>query len=107
MISVVVVHFEAQKIIVDSESFTDMLFYDAFKIVKLLANRLMPVHSPLYGFNGEAIVPKGIITLPMTLGTMPKHLNLMIDFMVIKVPSVYKMVLGRLYMRMEKVVLST
>lgn len=40
---------------------------------------------------------EGIITLPMTLGTNPRHLNLKIDFIVVKVLSAYNMILGRPY----------
>lgn len=43
----------------------------------------------------------------MTLGITPEHLNLMIDFLVIKVPLVYNMILGHLYMKIVRVVLST
>lgn len=39
----------------------------------------------------------------MTLETAPKHLNLMIDFVVVKVPSMYNIILGQI----AKVVLST
>lgn len=43
----------------------------------------------------------------MILKTFPRHLNLMIDFMVMKVASIYSMILARPFMRMAKVVLST
>lgn len=72
--------------------------------MKLLADRLMPMQSPLFGFNGEAVVLEGITTLPMTLGTNPRHLILMIDFMVVKVPSTYNMILGRSTMRMTEAI---
>lgn len=66
----------------------------------------MPIQSLLYGFNKEAVVPKGVITLSIMLGTPPRYLNLVLDFMVLKVPSAYNMILGSLCMRMAKVVLS-
>lgn len=75
--------------------------------MKLLVDRVMPIQSPLYSFNGEVIMPKGVITLHVTLGMTPKHLNLIIDFMVFKVSSAYNMMFSRPCMRMEKAILST
>lgn len=43
----------------------------------------------------------------MTLGIARRYLNLMVDFMVVKVPSSYNMILGRILMRTKKVVLLT
>lgn len=52
-------------------------------------------------------MPIRVITLPMTLGTSSGHLNLMIDFIVVKFPLTYNMILGRPCMRMVRAVLST
>lgn len=73
--------------------------------MKLLVHKLIPVWSPLYGFNGETIIPKGIITPPKMLGTSSCHINLMI--IVVKVLSTYNMFLGRPNMKMAKVIHST
>lgn len=107
VISIVVANFEMKKIMIDSGNSIDILFYDVFKRIKLLDNRLKPAQSYLYGFIGEAVVPKGVITLSIMLGISPYHLNLMIDFIVVKVPSEYNMSLGRQFMRIAKEVLST
>lgn len=74
--------------------------------MKLPNDKLMPVQSPLYGFNGEIVVHERIIILPMMLGTPLCHLNPMFNFMVVKVPFAYNMILGRQCMRMTNVVLS-
>lgn len=66
----------------------------------------MPIQKPFYGFNSEAVVSEGVITLLMILGTSPRHLNLMTDFMVVRVPFVHNMILGRPCMRITKAVLS-
>lgn len=85
VILVMVANFEVKKIMIDNSHLIDILFYDGFKRMKLPANRLKPiVQSLLYGFNGDAIVPKKIITLVITLGTSPHHLNLMVNFIVVK-----------------------
>lgn len=43
MISVMEANFEVQKIMIDSDSFVDILFYDTFQRIKLLVDRLMPM----------------------------------------------------------------
>lgn len=92
---------------IGSGSSIDKLFYNAFQWMKLPTYRLMLVQSPLYSFNGEVVVFEGIITLPVTLGIAFRYLNLMIDFIVVKVPLAYNMILCRPCIRMAKVVLST
>lgn len=57
--------------------------------MKLQIDRLTLMKSTLYGFNGEVVVLEGIITLLIILGIFPRHFNLIIDFMVVKVPSAY------------------
>lgn len=53
-------------------------------------------------------MPEGeVITLPINLGTTPKHLNLMVDFFVVKIPSTYNMILGHPCIKMAKTALST
>lgn len=49
----------------------------------------------------------GVISFLITLGTSPSHLNLIIDFLVIKVPAGYNVILRRPCMRMAKAVMST
>lgn len=66
----------------------------------------MLVPCLLYGFNGEDVMPKGVITLPTNLGIAPRHFNLMIDLMVVKVPSTCNMILSHPYIKMARVVLS-
>lgn len=75
--------------------------------MKLITNILMPIQSLYYGFNGEAVLPKRIITLPLMLGTPPHHLNLMIDFIVVKVSFSHNMIMDRPCIRMTKVVVSS
>lgn len=95
VISIVVANFDAKKIIIDNDNLTDILVYDAFKRKKLPPNMLKSVQSPLCGFNGEVVIPEGIITLTMTLGIAPHHFNLMINLMLVKVPPAYNMILGK------------
>lgn len=52
-------------------------------------------------------MPEGTITLPMMLGTPRHHLNLIINFMAVRVCSLYNIILGKPCMIMVKAILST
>ena len=50
---------------------------------------------PLVGFENEKVKVQGVVSLPFTLGEKPKTTTTMVDFMVVKVPSAYNVLLGR------------
>lgn len=75
--------------------------------MKLPIDILKPVQNPSYDLNRKAVVPKGSITLTMILGRAPRHLNLVVNFILVKVPFVYNMILSKPFIRMARVVLST
>lgn len=51
-------------------------------------------------------MPIGVIKLLVTLWTAPRLFNLMINFLVVKVPSTYNVILGRPFIRMVMAILS-
>ncbi|KAK3017843.1 hypothetical protein RJ639_003353 [Escallonia herrerae] len=63
--------------------------------------------SPLYGFSNHSVAVEGIITLPVTIRTPPTQANLMLDFVVVKVPSAYNAILGRPALNQVQAVVST
>ena len=81
---------------VDNESSADILYYDTFIRMSLSVAQLRPISAPLVGFIGTSVPVEGAITLPITVGTEPYQKNLRQTFLVIKVPSAYNAILGRL-----------
>ncbi|KAK2997729.1 hypothetical protein RJ639_025983 [Escallonia herrerae] len=63
--------------------------------------------SPLYGFSNHSVAVEGIIALPVVIGTPPTQANLMLDFMVVKVPSAYNAILGLPALNQLQAVVST
>ena len=53
--------------------------------------------SPLVGFAGQVSWPLGLITLPITLCDYRGHVSrtVITDFMIVRAPSPYKIILGR------------
>jgi hypothetical protein len=52
-------------------------------------------HTPLIGFSGELVVPKGVISLFTTFGTPPRHRTVPVSFMVVEAESPYNVIIGR------------
>ncbi|KAK3000374.1 hypothetical protein RJ639_020438 [Escallonia herrerae] len=63
--------------------------------------------TPLYEFSNHPVTVKGIIALPVTIGTPQTQANFMLDFVVVKVPSTYNAILGRPSLNQLQAVVST
>ena len=72
----------------------------------LKVSDLKPSLNPVYWFTGDSVTPKGVISLPMTVGDYPKQSYVMTDFLVIDQPSAFNPVLGRLSLRALKTITS-
>jgi len=84
-----------RRIMIDSGSSTDVLFYDAFSRMSLPSNQLRPVHTPLVGFTKDFVGVEGEITLSVMAGSPPRQSTVMMTFTVVKLPSPYNIILGR------------
>ena len=62
--------------------------------------------SPLYRFIGDSVIPEGTIKLAITLEEPPRTTTVMIDFLVVKCPSVFNGVQGRSILKALKAVMS-
>lgn len=61
--------------------------------------------TPLLDFVNQSLWPEGTITLPATFGDLPREK--LVDFLVIKAPSPYKSIVGRLAIRQLRAIFST
>ena len=72
VISLNIANYDVHRILVDNESFIDVLYYDAFFKMSISDNHLGPMSSPLVGFTGDTVLVEGMITLAVTAGQYPK-----------------------------------
>ncbi|KAK3004199.1 hypothetical protein RJ639_018605 [Escallonia herrerae] len=100
-------NFEVKRVSVDNGSSVEIMFYDAFKKMNILTDRLQKIDSPLYGFSNHSVSVEGIIALSVAIKTPPTQANLMLDFVVMKVPSAYNAILGRPALNQLQDVVST
>ncbi|GAV71419.1 hypothetical protein CFOL_v3_14913, partial [Cephalotus follicularis] len=63
--------FTMKRILVDSGSSTNILYKHAFNQLRIPADQLRPVKTPLVGFAGEMVHPLGSIDLSVVAGTVP------------------------------------
>ncbi|KAL0329161.1 UNVERIFIED_CONTAM: hypothetical protein Sradi_4902800 [Sesamum radiatum] len=107
VISATLANFLVKKVLVDSGSSTDIIFYNAFVQLGIDNAQLRKVNTLLTGCSGEMIEPLGEVMLPLSLGSLPKRSTKMVKFIVIKAPSAYNIILGRPSLNLFRAIAST
>ncbi|KAK4404284.1 hypothetical protein Sango_0797000 [Sesamum angolense] len=68
---------------------------------------LKAVATSLYSFAKEVVHPRGMISLPLTLGTAPLQKTCLLKFLVVDIPSAYYVILGRPTLNVFRAIIST
>ncbi|KAK2996844.1 hypothetical protein RJ639_025975 [Escallonia herrerae] len=63
--------------------------------------------STVVWISNHPVATEGIIALPVAIGTPPTQANLMLDFVVVKIPSAYNAILGRPALNRLQAIVST
>ncbi|RWW37246.1 hypothetical protein BHE74_00057674 [Ensete ventricosum] len=92
---------------IDTGSSADILYFDAFQRFGLTDRDLAPLTATLTGFTGDSVSPLGTTMIPVTFEGEPKSKTLMVSFMVLKLPSAYNAIIGRLTLNRLRAVVST
>ncbi|GAV65342.1 hypothetical protein CFOL_v3_08857, partial [Cephalotus follicularis] len=95
VVTLLVELFTMKRILLDSGSSADILYKHAFDQLKIPADQLKPVKTPLVGFTGETIHPLGSINLSVVAGTAPRQTQVEMTFLVVDTPSPYNAIIGR------------
>ncbi|XP_052172161.1 uncharacterized protein LOC127788085 [Diospyros lotus] len=85
---------EVQKIMVDTGSLINVMYRGCFDQMGLGPDQLIASPEPLYGFTGNAVIPKGCIKLSLTVGESSLQATAKADFLIINSPSIYNVVMG-------------
>ncbi|KAL0455085.1 UNVERIFIED_CONTAM: hypothetical protein Slati_0847700 [Sesamum latifolium] len=83
VITTLLANYEIERIFIDSGSSADILFGEAYDQMQLGDTPLEAVDTSLYGFAGEVVHPRGMISLPLTLGTFPHRKTCLLKFLVV------------------------
>ncbi|KAL0367051.1 UNVERIFIED_CONTAM: hypothetical protein Sradi_3595200 [Sesamum radiatum] len=100
-------NYEVGRIFIDSRSSADILFGEAYDQMQLGDIPLKKVNTSLYWFAGEVVHPRGMIPLPLTLGTGTTRKTCMLKFFMVDIPSAYNVILGRPILNAFQLVIST
>ncbi|KAJ0967918.1 hypothetical protein J5N97_024835 [Dioscorea zingiberensis] len=107
VIAIKVSSFQMKRVLIDSGSSVDILFWSAFERMRYDADDLLPVKSSLVGFSGGVIQPEGMISLPVTVGNSPRSSTVTTKFLVVRCASSCNVILGRPTLNSMKAIIST
>ncbi|KAL0313365.1 UNVERIFIED_CONTAM: Transposon Ty3-I Gag-Pol polyprotein [Sesamum radiatum] len=107
VITALLANYEIECVFIDSGSSADILFGEEYDQMQLGDVPLEAVDTSLYGFTGEVIHPRGIISLLLTLGTFPFRKTCLLKFLVVDIPSAYNVILRRPTLNAFRALIST
>ena len=90
--------------LVDNGSAVDILYLNTYNRMGL--SDLRPVMTPLYGFIGDSLMPRGNISLPVTTGEHPRVSIVIANFLVVDCPSAYNAIIGQPTLKVLKAITS-
>ncbi|XP_031096983.1 uncharacterized protein LOC116001234 [Ipomoea triloba] len=85
---------DVQRVMVDMGSSVNVMYLDVFRKLQLDRSELTPVRTPLSGFTGAMIHPEGVIRVPVEVGTAPRVLRAVMEFVVVDLACVQPVILG-------------
>ena len=91
------------RMLIDPEISSEIMYAELFDKLGLRQSNLKLTSAPLFGFSGQAMHPRGIITSQDDAG--PVHLD--VEFLVVDVPSPYNAIMGRTWIHRIRAVPST
>ncbi|RWW38429.1 hypothetical protein BHE74_00056346 [Ensete ventricosum] len=107
VISAQISNARVKRVMVDTRSYADILYFSAFQKLGLTDKDLLPVITTLTGFTGDSVSPAGTAVLPVTVGEEPRSKTLLVSFIVVALPSVYNAIIGRPTLNKLRAVVST
>ncbi|KAJ4818482.1 Pol-polyprotein [Rhynchospora pubera] len=96
-----------KRILVDTGSSADVMYFDALKRMGLGKYPLQPMTTSLVGFTGDKLKPLGTVDLDVSFGDAPRTVVSSIRFIVVDAPSAYNVILGRTSLNSIGAVVST
>ncbi|XP_027166116.1 uncharacterized protein LOC113766089 [Coffea eugenioides] len=75
--------------------------------LKLIKEQLIPVRTPLVGFEEHVVHPEGMVTLTVTVGHHPCCRTILVNFVMVKAGSPYNLIMGRPTLNVFRAVYST
>ena len=71
VVSIRVEDYNMHRLLIDNGSSTDILYYSAFQQMGIDRERLISMNASLVGFRGIRVLPLGVVTLFLVVGSYP------------------------------------
>ncbi|XP_076952285.1 uncharacterized protein LOC143625956 [Bidens hawaiensis] len=89
-------HYRSQYVFFDTGSTSDIMYEQCFEqLDDEDKERLQPIHAPVYGFGGEIMHMRGVITFLVTLSDGVRSRTEEVEFLVLPATSKHDIILGR------------
>ncbi|XP_030940173.1 uncharacterized protein LOC115965120 [Quercus lobata] len=95
--------YDVKRVLVDQGSEVEIMYPDLYKGLNLKLEDLTSYDSPLVGFDGKVVIPKGQIRLPVQAGSEVVE----VDFIMVDTYSPYTAIVARPWLPALRVVSST
>ncbi|XP_075659840.1 uncharacterized protein LOC142629682 [Castanea sativa] len=95
--------YDVRRVLVDDESGVELMYPDLFNGLKLREEDLEKYDSPLVGFDGKQVIPRGMIKLPVQV----EGSEVQVNFIVVMAYSPYTAILARPWLHAMEAVSST
>ena len=82
------------RLLVDDGSTIDIIYLEEYKRMGLIESELCPSTSPLYGFKGDHVIPRGTVKLAVIGGEHPRVLTVVTEFLVVNCPLAVNGIIG-------------
>ena len=94
MVSIKMINAQVKRVMIDIDSSTNILYFDVFQKLGLLANDISPMVPSLMGFMSDSICLLGTTSLHIIFGEEPCSKIVMTKFIVIDILSAYNTIVG-------------
>ncbi|GKU94112.1 hypothetical protein SLEP1_g7642 [Rubroshorea leprosula] len=93
--SVMINNCEVQRVLVDTGSAQDIMYFHCFESLGLDPALLQKYDGPIYGFNNQPVPVEGVLTLHVAFGRGRTYVTPSVRFLVVKMASSFNIVIGR------------
>ncbi|RRT59911.1 hypothetical protein B296_00028363, partial [Ensete ventricosum] len=107
VVTVHIANAQIKRVMIDTRSSINVLYFDAFQKLGLTIIDLSSVSSTLTGFTGDSIAPLGMTILLVTIGQELRSKTRMITFMVVNLMLAYNVIFNRSILNKLRAIVST
>ncbi|GKV43074.1 hypothetical protein SLEP1_g50414 [Rubroshorea leprosula] len=93
--SVMINNCEVQRVLVDTRSAPDIMYFHCFESLGLDPALLQKYDGPIYGFNNQLVPVEGVLTIHVAFGSGRTYVTPLVWFLVVKMASSFNIVIGR------------